>query len=201
MIYVDADMLIRRDLGDLWDEPQGDHAVLAVTDIAAPRIRRPESPSQLRAVSRTFGRLHADCELSRTRAAGGRTTTSTAACWSSISLTGVASGWLEQMLDCLRTIASMSCGGISTPSTSSWPASGVLSTIVGIKAHTCSSIRRGARARWIERVHYELCNDPWIVHFCSPSKPWHYLLPASLHGRFPQLPETNRLARLATGGA
>ncbi len=35
-IYIDADMLVRRDLGNLWDEDQGPHAVLAVQDVAAP---------------------------------------------------------------------------------------------------------------------------------------------------------------------
>ena len=52
VIYVDADMLIRRDLGALWDEPQGDHAVLAVTDIAAPRL---DAPNHLPSFERCRG--------------------------------------------------------------------------------------------------------------------------------------------------
>jgi lipopolysaccharide biosynthesis glycosyltransferase len=36
VIYMDADMMVRRDLGALWDEPQGRYAALAVQDLAAP---------------------------------------------------------------------------------------------------------------------------------------------------------------------
>ena len=39
--------------------------------------------------------------------------------------------------------------------------------------------------------------NPWIVHFCSPSKPWHYFCRHPVHERFPPLPAADRLARLA----
>ncbi len=38
VIYLDADLLLRRDLGLLWDEPLGDHSVLAAQETSTPYI-------------------------------------------------------------------------------------------------------------------------------------------------------------------
>ncbi len=55
VIYVDADMLILPRFGrSVASEPQGDHALLAVTDIAAPRI---DAPNHLPSFERCRGHL------------------------------------------------------------------------------------------------------------------------------------------------
>ena len=175
-IYIDADMLVRHDLGQLWDEEQGPHAVLAVQDIAAPYIdaavalpRFEESRSHLCAI--TPIRNYRDLGLSPK-----------AAYFNGGLLVANIDQWrrekyAEQMLDCLR---------IHREHILWWDQYALNIVLAGRW--------RPLDPRWNQNAHiyafpgwrnspldresfYNVRRAPWIVHFCSPSKPWQCFCP------------------------
>lgn len=174
VIYVDADMLIRRDLGALWDEPQGDHSVLAVTDIAAPRL---DAPNHLPSFERCRGHLAGFTPIANFRELGlpqdghyfnGGMLVVDLALWRRERMA-------QQMLDCLRThrdhVLWWDQYALNVVHAGKWRA---LDNRWNQGAHLF--VYPTWRESPLDRQdYYDLCNDPWIVHFCSPSKPWHFL--------------------------
>lgn len=173
VIYLDADMLVRRDLGELWDEPQGDHAVLAVTDVAAPRI---DAPNHLPKFKKCRDYLAGYTPIMNFRELG---LPVDAGYFNGGLLVANLGKWrreryAEQMLDCLRThrehVLWWDQYALNVVLAGKWRA---LDDRWNQGAHLF--VYPSWRESPLERDEYlRLAKDPWIVHFCSPSKPWHY---------------------------
>jgi lipopolysaccharide biosynthesis glycosyltransferase len=172
-IYLDADMLVRRDLGSLWDEPQGDHAVLAVPELAAPYLDAPVAMANFESC-RDY--LCAHTPIMNYRELGlppdaqyfnGGLLVADLGCWRRENLA-------QQMLDCLQRNREHVL----------WWDQYALNVVLARRW-------RPLDYRWNQGTHVyaypnwrkspvdratlnNLRRAPWIVHFCSPSKPWHY---------------------------
>jgi lipopolysaccharide biosynthesis glycosyltransferase len=173
VIYLDADMLARRDLGDLWDEPQGAHAALAVQELAAPYV---DSFVALPNIDRCLRYLAAAQPIANFRELG---LDPRGKYFNSGLLVVDVARWrreriAERVLDCLRThrahVLWWDQYALNVVLAGQWRA---LDQRWNQGAHvylypdwSYSPVDRAAFAR--------LRRDPWIVHFCSPSKPWHY---------------------------
>jgi lipopolysaccharide biosynthesis glycosyltransferase len=173
VIYLDADTLVRRNLGDLWDEPQGPHAVLAVQDLVAPVF---DADIALPNYARCRRHMCTPTPIPNYRQLGlppyakyfnGGMLVVDLAQWR-------RENFAEQMLNCLRTHREHVV----------WWDQYALNVVLAGKW-------RQLDCRWNQGAHLfvypawqespldrntflRLRNDPWIVHFCSPSKPWQY---------------------------
>jgi lipopolysaccharide biosynthesis glycosyltransferase len=173
VIYIDPDMLIRRDIADLWNEPQGNDAVLAVPCIGAPYIdARVMMPNFDKALPYLAGITpvpnYEELGLSnRGHYFNAGLQVMDLAHWRRADLG-------EQMIRCMREQRE--------------------------KVHWCDQYAlniimagrwRALDYRWNQEAHvYEYPNwqsspidaaaferlqhEPWIVHFTSPTKPWQY---------------------------
>jgi lipopolysaccharide biosynthesis glycosyltransferase len=172
-IYLDADMLVRRDLGDLWDEPQDEHAVLAVPDIAAPYI---DAAASMPNFERCREFLCAYTPIANYHELGlppdapyfnGGLFVADIAYWRREKLA-------QQFLDCLRQnwkhvlwwdqyALNVVLARRWRPLDYRWNQ--------GAHVYAFPNWRRSP----VDRTTFSnLRRAPWIVHFCSPSKPWHY---------------------------
>ncbi|MCC7476388.1 MAG: glycosyltransferase family 8 protein [Pirellulales bacterium] len=172
-IYLDADMLVRYDLGVLWDEPQGDHAALAVQDVAAPwidakvaAIGRAGCCPYLCAQAPVVNYLDFGISPAAKYLNGGLLVVDLAR-WRREKLG-------EKMLAALRDF----------PQHVLWWDQYALNAILAGKW-------RSLDLRWNQGAHiynypawqqspfdsdeFDLLREqPWVIHFCSPEKPWHY---------------------------
>jgi lipopolysaccharide biosynthesis glycosyltransferase len=173
VVYLDADMLIRRDLGELWDENQGGHAVLAVPDIAAPYI---DANAVMTNFDRCRTHLCACTPIANYRELG---LPSDAQYFNGGLLVVDVAQWREknlseQMLECLHRYREHVL----------WWDQYALNVVL-------ARLWRPLDYRWNQGTHVyaypswrespldcatfkQLRKSPWIVHFCSPNKPWHY---------------------------
>ncbi|MBA4107471.1 MAG: hypothetical protein C0485_17175 [Pirellula sp.] len=173
VIYVDADMLVRRDLAELWAEPQGEHAALAVQDLAAPYF---DAESSIPQIQRCRGHLAAFTPVANYRELDLPTDNKY---FNSGLLVLNIDQWRrekigEQVLDCLREHRQHVL----------WWDQYALNVVLARKWRALDlRWNQGAhvfvyptwRESWLGQAEFaRLRNDPWIVHFCSPSKPWHY---------------------------
>jgi lipopolysaccharide biosynthesis glycosyltransferase len=172
-IYIDADMLVRRDLGELWDEPQGSHAVLAAPDAAAPVF---DAPAALRNFENCRSYLAAHTPIANYRELG---LPADARYFNGGLLVANLDLWRREkladtMLRCLREHREHVL----------WWDQYALNVVLAGRW-------RAFDERWNQGAHIyaypnwrlspfdratfaQLRIAPWIVHFCSPSKPWHY---------------------------
>jgi lipopolysaccharide biosynthesis glycosyltransferase len=172
-VYLDADMLVRRDLGALWNEPQDGHAVLAVPDIAAPYI---DAAASMPSFESCRQHLCAFTPIANYRDLG---LPPDAQYFNGGLLVADIAQWrrekfANQMLDCLRKYREHVL----------WWDQYALNVVL-------SRRWRPLDYRWNQGTHLfhfpswenspvnrmtfeQLKRSPWIVHFCSPSKPWHY---------------------------
>jgi lipopolysaccharide biosynthesis glycosyltransferase len=172
-IYIDADMLVRHDLGKLWDEEQGPHAVLAVQDVAAPYIDAAASLPHFEECSKY---LCAFTPIMNYRQLG---LDPAAPYFNGGLLVANIEQWrrekyAEQMLDCLRThrdhILWWDQYALNIVLAGNWRA---------IDSRWNQNAHIYAFPNWrnspLQRKEFKsLRRSPWIVHFCSPAKPWHY---------------------------
>jgi lipopolysaccharide biosynthesis glycosyltransferase len=173
VIYLDADMLVRHDLAQLWDEPQGEEAALAVQDIAAPWI---DAEQMLPNIDRCRQYLAAIKPVVNFRALSlpadgkylnGGMLVANIATWR-------REQFPERMLAMLRDHREHIL----------WWDQYALNIVLAGRW-------RAVDHRWNQGAHLfvypdwrhspldrqafrQLRRDPWIVHFCSPSKPWQY---------------------------
>jgi lipopolysaccharide biosynthesis glycosyltransferase len=172
-VYLDADMLVRHDLGDLWNEDQGEHAVLAVQDIAAPML---DSEAALPAYGRCRYYLASARPIANyrelrlaatTKYFNGGLLVADLAKWRRMRLS-------EQMLKCLRE---------NRQHVLWWDQYALNVMLAGDWRELDHRWNQGAHIyaypNWREspldrQTFAQLRTSPWIVHFCSPSKPWHY---------------------------
>lgn len=172
-IYLDADMLVCRDLSLLWDEPQGDASVLAVQDYAAPWI---DARRSLAAFDQASSYLAASCPIANFEELG---IDADATYFNGGLLVIDVNRWrreriIHQFLDCLNVHRQHVL----------WWDQYALNVVLAGKW-------RALDLRWNQGAHlftypsaalspfssdtFDLLHqDPWIVHFCSPQKPWNY---------------------------
>jgi lipopolysaccharide biosynthesis glycosyltransferase len=172
-IYMDADMLVRRDVGELWDEPQDGRSVLAVPDIAAPYL---DAAASLPNFENCREHLCAYTPIMNYRELS---LPADAQYFNGGLLVVDLAQWrrerfAQKMLDCLREHREHIL----------WWDQYALNVVLAGKW-------RGLDYRWNQNAHVfvypswdksplertvftQLRTDPWIVHFCSPSKPWQY---------------------------
>jgi lipopolysaccharide biosynthesis glycosyltransferase len=172
-IYLDADMLIRRDLGALWDEEQGDHAALAVPCVAAPYIdaaasmpRFEQCRAHLAAVTPVVNYRELGLPADGLYLNGGMLVADIAR-WR-------REKYSETMLKCLRDhrqhILWWDQYALNIVLARSWRA---LDYRWNQGAHLFV-YPNWSESPFDRETYSRLRTDPWIVHFCSPSKPWHY---------------------------
>jgi lipopolysaccharide biosynthesis glycosyltransferase len=173
VIYMDADMMVRRDLCDLWDEPQGHHAVLAVQDLAAPYL---DAANSMANFEKCYRRLAAAWPVANYRELGlpvdGKYFNSGLLVvdleqWRRDGIAG-------QVLDCLRTHRQHVL----------WWDQYALNVVLARRWRALDHRwNQGAHIyvypHWTEspvdkETFHRVRKAPWIVHFCSPTKPWHY---------------------------
>ncbi|MEX0612586.1 MAG: glycosyltransferase family 8 protein [Pirellulales bacterium] len=172
-LYLDADMLVRRDLGDLWDEPQHGLAILAVPEIAAPYI---DAAASMPNFENCRKHLCAFTPIANYRELG---LPSDAQYFNGGLLVADIAQWrrenfAKQMLDCLR----QNCEHVL------WWDQYALNVVLARRWRPLDyrwnqGTHLFAYPNWrkcpLDRATYEqLRKSPWIVHFSSPSKPWHY---------------------------
>lgn len=173
VIYMDADMLVRRSLTALWREPQGDDAILAVQDLAAPYFDAEASIPQF---ERCRGHLAAFAPVANFQELG---LPSDNKYFNSGLLVVDVDKWRReqigrQVLDCLRDhrehVLWWDQYALNAVLARQWRA---LDLRWNQGAHVF--VYPTWRESWLDRQQFsQLRNDPWIVHFCSPAKPWHY---------------------------
>ena len=173
VLFMDADLLVRRDIGKLWDEPQNGYAALAVQDVAAPCY---DAAAALPAFERCRQYLCAYTPIANYRELGlaadgqyfnGGLFIADVAQWR-------REGYAEQMLACLRDhrehvlwwdqyALNVVLAGRWRPLDCRWNQ--------GAHIYVYPNWRESPLDR---ETFAQLRLAPWIVHFCSPSKPWHY---------------------------
>lgn len=173
VIYMDADMMVRRDLSDLWDEPQGHFAALAVQDLAAPFL---DSEYSLSNFKRVNPHLAAAWPVANYRALR---LPIDGMYFNSGLLVVDLDQWRReaiagQVLRCLREhrqhVLWWDQYALNVVLANRWRA---LDHRWNQGAHIYVYPNAGEsplNAATFARVR----RDPWIVHFCSPDKPWHY---------------------------
>jgi lipopolysaccharide biosynthesis glycosyltransferase len=173
VIYLDSDMLVRRDLGNLWDEPQGDHPLLAVQEFAAPYV---DSKLGLPTFERCRQHLAAQIPIPNYRELG---LPGDAKYFNSGLLVIDLVQWRRagiaaSVLDVLRKHRQHVL----------WWDQYALNVVLAGRWRPLDQLwNQGAHIfvypKWEEspfdRETFELLrSSPWIVHFCSPTKPWQY---------------------------
>ncbi len=172
-IYLDADMLVCRDLGLLWDEPQGDALTLAVQDYAAPYLDASRSLANY-ADAHPF--LAATHPVANFRELG---LAEDAEYFNGGLLVIDVKRWRQERLvnEFLQCLSNHRDHVL-------WWDQYALNVVLAGRW-------RGLDLRWNQGAHLfryptaakspfdqvtfgQLQCDPWIVHFCSPAKPWHY---------------------------
>lgn len=172
-LYLDADLLIRRDLGFLWDEELGDATCLAVADTAAPCLDANVALANCRQCYRYLA------------------TTEPIPNYRELGLLPTApyfnAGVLLFDLDRWRTddltARLLACLRENREHVRFWDQYALNVVLAGQWRELDPRWNQGAHAytfpTWQEspfdRAAFDsLRRDPWIVHFTSGSKPWHY---------------------------
>lgn len=156
-LYLDCDLIVRGDLGRLWDEDLGDHPLLAVQDASVPTVSCPRGLANHRALGLdpalpyfNAGVLLLDVARWREEAIGPRVVR-----------------YLEENRDAVRW---WDQDGMNALLAGRW---GALDPRWNQLPHLFDL------ASWREspfpREVFEAClRDPRIVHFATSSKPWHF---------------------------
>jgi lipopolysaccharide biosynthesis glycosyltransferase len=173
VLYLDPDLIVRRDLGELWDTPQGDHPVLAVTDIACPYL---DAPRHLAAFESCKRHLAAWTPIINFRELGLR---GDANYFNAGVLAIGIDIWRrerlgQRMMQALHDLRDHVL----------WHDQYALNVMMsGRWGKLDPRWNQGGHLfvypRWNESpldrdAFYQLRNDPWIVHFSSADKPWNY---------------------------
>ncbi|MEM8865596.1 MAG: glycosyltransferase family 8 protein [Planctomycetota bacterium] len=173
LVYFDSDMLIRRDLADLYSEPLDDQLALAVQDMAAPWM---DSEVVTDDFQQQLPYLSAARPVPNYRELGIRPE---APYFNSGLLVLDASRWRRegigrQVLQCLEDhrehILWWDQYALNVVLADRWrPLDARWNQTAGVYQYPSWQ-----ESPLTEQAYYELRDDPWIVHYCSPSKPWHF---------------------------
>lgn len=172
VIYIDADMLVRRDIDLLWREPLAGHVALAVEDAAAPRI---DAAIGLPSYPRCGSLLAAARPVANYRELG---MAADASYFNSGLLSIDLARWRREEIGprCLEVLRrhrehvlwwdqyalNVVLAGRWRPLDPRWNQG---AAVYKYPSWDCSPFDRDTFAA--------VRDDPWIVHFCSPRKPWH----------------------------
>jgi lipopolysaccharide biosynthesis glycosyltransferase len=173
IIYLDSDMLIRRDLAELWDETPRTHPLFAVQEYAAPYF---DSSAVLDRYELCQKHLAANHPIANFRELG---LPGQGKYFNSGLLVINLAEWrrkryAEEVLACLRKHRQHVLW---------WDQYALNVVFAGKWGELDRRWNQGAHLyvypNWREspfdqQTFDTLRADPWIVHFCSPSKPWHY---------------------------
>lgn len=173
IIYLDSDMLIRRDLAELWDETPHTHPLFAVQEYAAPYF---DSSAVLDRYDLCQKHLAANHPIANFRELG---LPGQGKYFNSGLLVINLAEWrrkryAEEVLACLRKHRQHVLW---------WDQYALNVVFAGKWGELDRRWNQGAHLyvypNWREspfdqQTFDTLRADPWIVHFCSPSKPWHY---------------------------
>jgi lipopolysaccharide biosynthesis glycosyltransferase len=172
-IYLDADLVVLQDLARLWDVDQAGMACLATQDIAAPFI---DARIGLPSFDRCRHQLASITPVSNYRELG----LSPEAKYFNGGVLVVdldrwrAEGLAEQMLRCLHDhshhVRWWDQYALNVVLADKW---GQIDLGWNQNAHVYKYPSWHESPLDEEQFH-ELRDRPWIVHFCSPAKPWHY---------------------------
>jgi lipopolysaccharide biosynthesis glycosyltransferase len=175
-IYLDADVLVRRDIGKLWDVPMQGHAVLAAQDTAAPWV---DSAVMLPNIEDCRSSLSAVTPIANFRDLG-------IAAESPYFNGGVLvvdldvwrrGNYAEKCLACLRDnrdhVLFWDQYALNVVLNKQW---GQLDLRWNQAAHIYL-YHTWQESPFDQEIYERVRSDPWIVHYCSPSKPWHYFNP------------------------
>lgn len=172
-IYIDSDMLVLRNLGELWRQPQLGNAVLAVQECAAPFIdssivfsKEPRRQRHLAAIRPVAN--YKDLGIPPTnKYFNGGLLVIDVKYWRQEQVS-------RQLMECLAKhrdhVLWWDQYALNCVLHDSW---GELDLRWNQGAHLFRYPSAGQSPFALE-TYQQLNKDPWIVHFCSPSKPWNY---------------------------
>jgi len=176
VIYLDSDLVIRRDLQQLWSEPQSGYAVLAAQDYAAPYL---DSSSAIDSYQRCKLHLGATHPIKNYSQLG---MSPSAKYFNAGVLLVDVDHWrreeiAEKMLACLTE---------NRDHVLWWDQYALNVVLYGDWGELDPRWNQGAhlydypnhRESPFDRQTFKrLKSDPWIVHFTSEVKPWNYFCP------------------------
>jgi lipopolysaccharide biosynthesis glycosyltransferase len=171
-IYLDADLTVMRDLGELWDLDQGGFPCLAAQDVAAPCINAATLPAFPRCKNHVADLLPIANYRELGLPADGKYFNAGVLVvdldiWRRENLA-------EKMLQVLRD---------NPEHVRYWDQYALNVVLAGrwkeIDPRWNQSAYVHAYPSWQQspldrETFHQLRDNPWIVHFCSPAKPWHY---------------------------
>lgn len=172
-IYLDADMLVCKDLGCLWDEPQGDAAALAVQDYAAPYI---DASTSLEDFQKAAPYLAAVNPIANYR---DLQLPADAPYLNGGMLVINVRAWRERGL----TKRFFECLDVHREHVLWWDQYALNVVLAGDWRELDLRWNQGAHlfvyphpddSPFDSTTYQQIVDDPWIVHFCSPDKPWNY---------------------------
>lgn len=173
VLYLDADLLVRRDLGRLWDEPFAGASCLACVEVACPCM-------DARIALPNYARCQSHLVLTRPipnyQALG---IAPTAPYFNSGVLLIDLEDWqssqvTRRLLDCLRDNAAW---------LTYWDQYALNVVLVGRwrrmdgrwnQTEHIYKYPSASRSPLDDTTFRQLRDDPWIVHFTSQRKPWHF---------------------------
>lgn len=170
-IYLDSDMLVRRDLGSLWDEPQGSWPLLAVQDQSSPFLDSATMAVNYDRCQRRLAAIHPVANFRELGLPGnapylnGGMLVADLVQWRSEGLS-------QRMLNCLRDnlqhVLWWDQYALNVVFAGRWRAVDCRWN-QGAHIYTYPTWRESPMDK---QTLVALKSDPWIVHYCSPEKPW-----------------------------
>ncbi|TWU37413.1 glycosyltransferase family 8 protein [Novipirellula artificiosorum] len=172
-IYLDSDLIVCRDLGELWDLPLNRHLVLAAQDSAAPYI---DAAIAMKSYTHFKRFLASPLPIAN---------------YKSLSLdpcskyfnTGVllidVDRWRRERIDAQL----FECLEKHREHVLWWDQYALNVVLYGRWGELNPQWNQGAQVHLFPSHHdspfdretyTRLMTDPWVIHFTSPSKPWHY---------------------------
>lgn len=157
VIWLDCDMIVRGSIADLWDEPVGDHALLAVQDMAIPYIASPFGVTAYKQLgippdARYFNSAVMVINLDW---------------WRQHDLTGQVLAYLKHHN---RSVFLWDQDGLNAVLAGAWgeldPRWNQIASVCGRSFFKATHLTHDAYQR--------LINDPWVVHYAGHFKPWSY---------------------------
>ncbi|HEX4416115.1 MAG TPA: glycosyltransferase family 8 protein, partial [Lacipirellulaceae bacterium] len=173
VIYLDADLLVRRDIGELWDVPMHGHATLAGQDFTAPWM---DASVVFPNVNLAKKLVSAVTPVPNYRELG---IAANSAYFNAGVLVVDLNRWrreklAEKCLACLRQnrehVLFWDQYALNVVLHDCW---GQLDLRWNQAAHVYN-YRRWQDSLFDRETFGRVRSDPWIVHFCLPSKPWLY---------------------------
>ena len=171
-IYLDADLVVRRDIARLWDVPLAGHTVLAVTDVGCPRM---DAAIGLPTYPRCRHRLATERPVPNYRDLG---IDPSAKYFNSGVMVVDVGRWRHEAVgrrafDALERyrehVIWWDQYALNVTLAGRWgELDGRWNQVAAI--HVYPSWEESPVDR---HLFEQLRGDPWIVHYCSASKPWH----------------------------